>query len=115
RARFLELFASREERPIDAQTSILQALTMMNGTHVAGATSPETGDVLGAVVKAPFLDTEGRIESLYLATLSRRPQREERALLVRYVDRHEGADGHAQALADVFWALLNGPEFHLNH
>ncbi|HWE36779.1 MAG TPA: DUF1549 domain-containing protein, partial [Isosphaeraceae bacterium] len=31
RARFLELFADRDERPTEAQTSILQALTLMNG------------------------------------------------------------------------------------
>ena len=46
---------------------------------------------------------------------SRRPKPEELSLLVRYVDRREGADDRAKALADVFWALLNGPEFHLNH
>src|SRR5205807_710948 len=56
RARFLDLFANREERSTEAQTSILQALTMMNGAFIAGATSPDTGDVLGAIAKAPFLD-----------------------------------------------------------
>lgn len=115
RARFLDLFANREERSTEAQTTILQALTMMNGKQIAGATSPETGDVLGAVAKAPFLDTPGRIETLFLATLTRRPRPEELSLLVRYVERREGADDRAKALADVFWALLNGPEFHLNH
>ncbi len=115
RGRFLEQFANRDERPTEAQTSILQALTMMNGTFVAGATSPESGEVLGAVAKAPFLDTAGRIETLYLATLTRRPTAEELSALVRYVDRREGPENRAKALADVFWALLNGPEFPLNH
>ncbi|MCA1684379.1 MAG: DUF1549 and DUF1553 domain-containing protein [Planctomycetia bacterium] len=115
RARFLELFADRQERPTEAQTTILQALTMMNGSHVAGATSPETGEVLGAVVRAPYLDTPGRIETLYLATLTRRPRPEELSLLVRYVERRGSEADRATALADVFWALLNGPEFHLNH
>lgn len=115
RARFLELFANREERSTEAQTSILQALTMMNGSHVASATSPDTGDVLGAIVKAPFLDARGRIETLYLATLTRRPNAEELALLARYVEQSKSADDRAKALSDIFWALLNGPEFHLNH
>jgi hypothetical protein len=115
RARFLDLFANREERSTEAQTTILQALTMMNGSHVAGATDPATGEAIGAITKAPFLDTPGRIETLYLATLTRRPRPEELSLLVRYVDRHEGREDRAKALADVFWALLNGPEFHLNH
>lgn len=115
RARFLDLFANRDERPTEAQTTILQALTMMNGSHVVGATSPETGDVLSAVVDAPYLDTAGRIETLYLAALTRRPTPEELALLVRYVERGEGTDDRAKALGDVFWAILNGPEFRLNH
>src|SRR4029077_7289247 len=42
RARFLELFASGEERPVQAETTILQALTMMNGSYIDGATNPET-------------------------------------------------------------------------
>ncbi|MDR3636698.1 MAG: DUF1549 and DUF1553 domain-containing protein [Isosphaeraceae bacterium] len=115
RARFLDLFANRDERATEAQTTILQALTMMNGSHVASATSLETGEVLGAVVKAPFLDTPGRIETLYLATLTRRPTPKELSLLVRYVETRKGPDDRAKALADIFWAVLNGPEFHLNH
>ena len=115
RARFLELFASREDRPVEAETTIIQALTMMNGSYIDGATNPETSQVLGAIVKAPFLDTPGRIETLYLATLTRRPRSDELALLTRFVDRRKTADEQAKALADIFWSLLNGPEFHLNH
>ncbi|HKI17125.1 MAG TPA: DUF1549 and DUF1553 domain-containing protein, partial [Isosphaeraceae bacterium] len=115
RARFLELFASRDERPVEAETTIIQALTMMNGSYIDGATNPETSQVLGAIVKAPFLDTPGRIETLYLATLTRRPRPDERALLVRFVERGKSADDQAKALADICWAILNGPEFHLNH
>jgi hypothetical protein len=115
RARFLERFSSPVGRPTEAQTTILQALTLMNGTYMARATSPETGPVLGAVASAPFLDTPGRIESLYLAALTRRPRPEEQSMLVKYVDGREGAEARSKALADVFWSILNGPEFPLNH
>jgi hypothetical protein len=115
RARFLELFSRREERPVDAETTIIQALTMMNGSYIDGATDPETSQVLGAIVKAPFLDTRGRIETLYLATLTRRPRPDELALLARFVERRKTEDEQAKAIADIFWAILNGPEFHLNH
>ena len=54
--RFLELFASRDDRPVEAETTIIQALTMMNGTYIEGATNPVTSQVLGAIVNAPFLD-----------------------------------------------------------
>ena len=115
RGRFLELFANREERAVEAQTTIVQALTMMNGTYVEAATNPGTGQVLGAVVMAPFLDTPGRIESLYLASLTRRPTPEELSLLVRFVERRKSPEDQEKAVADIFWAILNGPEFPLNH
>jgi Protein of unknown function (DUF1549)/Protein of unknown function (DUF1553) len=115
RARFQELFADRDEPPTESQTSILQALTLMNGSFVAGATNPETGDLLGATAEAPYLDTAGRVEILYLAALTRRPRPEERARVVRYIDRRAGEADRARALSDAFWALLNGPEFRINH
>jgi hypothetical protein len=115
RARFLELFSNREDRPVEAETTILQALAMMNGSYIDGATNPESSQALAAIAKAPFLDTPGRIETLYLATLTRRPTANELALLVRFVDRRKSDDEKDKALADIFWAILNGPEFHLNH
>jgi hypothetical protein len=115
RARFLELFANREERSVESETTIVQALTMMNGSYIDSATNPETSQVLGAVLKAPYLDTLGRIETLYLATLTRRPRPDELSFLIRFVERHKTAQDQEIALADIFWAILNGPEFHLNH
>src|SRR5262249_41800383 len=57
RARLLERFSSRAERPTEAETTILQALTMMNGAYISEATRPDSGDTLGAVAEAPYLDT----------------------------------------------------------
>jgi hypothetical protein len=115
KARFLELFASRQERPIEAETTIIQALTLMNGSYVEGATDPENSQALGAIIKAPFLDTPSRIETLYLATLTRRPRSDELERLVPFVERRKTDAERDKALADLFWAILNGPEFHLNH
>jgi hypothetical protein len=115
RGRFLELFANRDEKPTEGQTSILQALMMMNGPIVTNATSLENGDTLAAVAEAPFLDTPARIEALYLAALTRRPRLDEQAILTPYVDRGGPTGDRSKALADVFWALLNSPEFRFNH
>lgn len=115
RGRFLELFADRNEAPTEAQTSILQALTLMNGGFTAAATDPKSGNLIGAVAEAPYLDTAARVEVLYLATLTRRPIPAESARVVAFVDRHPDAPGRARALGDAFWALLNGPEFRINH
>jgi hypothetical protein len=115
RGEFLERFARHDEPSTEAQTTILQALALMNGRVVAGATHLERGATLSAVAEAPFLDTAGRVEALFLATVSRRPKPEEAARMAAYVERGGATGDRRKALADVFWALLNSPEFLLNH
>jgi hypothetical protein len=114
RSEFLTKFAA-SERATDTQTSILQALSLMNGKVIAKATALEHSETLAAVADAPFLSTAERVETLYLATLSRKPSSKELDRAVRFVEDAKGRDGAGYALADVFWALLNSPEFILNH
>jgi hypothetical protein len=105
----------RVERAAASQRSILQSLALMNGRTTTALTDPAATPTLRAVATAPFLDTRAKVEALYLAALARRPTADELAPLVRYADRG-GADGDAgKALADVFWALLNGSEFGTTH
>jgi hypothetical protein len=115
RREFLEKFASRDEKPTEHQTSILQVLTLMNGRLMNDATSLERGGALPAVAESYFLATPEKIEALYLAALARRPRPEELDRLVPYVDRGGPGLNPKQALADVFWALLNSAEFCVNH
>ncbi len=114
RAQFLAKFASQERRT-ETQTSILQALSLMNGKFVADATSLERSTTLAAVVDAPFMDTARRIETLYLATLTRLPRPEELARMVAHVEAGGARGDRNAALGDVFWVLLNSSEFILNH
>jgi hypothetical protein len=97
------------------QTSILQALAMMNGKFIADATTITRGETLTAIADAPFLDDAGRIEALYLAALSRKPRAEEADKMLKYVQGAGPKKDSKAALADVFWALLNSSEFMLNH
>ncbi len=115
RAEFLTRFANLSDKRTEYQTSILQALALMNGRFVADATSLERSETLAAVVDAPFLDSAGRVEALYLAALGRRPRADEKERLVKYVERGGPSGDAKKALADVFWALLNTSEFVLNH
>ncbi len=133
-----ELFKNDNAEPVDAEATILQALALMNSAGIDQSTAPARGNTLGAVLDSPFLDTAGRIETLYLATLSRRPTRQESARLVKYVesggthsaskpkmgsvfqqmittDRAKSRGDKGVALGDVFWALLNSSEFLTNH
>jgi hypothetical protein len=118
RSDFLTKFA-RSERPTEAQTSILQALMLMNGKVIADVTSLNRSETLAALIDAPFMTTPERIETLYLATMSRKPTAKEIARTTKFIDGavqgSKSKDAYANALADVFWALLNSPEFVLNH
>jgi hypothetical protein len=120
RSQFLAKFANQTERATMAQTSILQALSLMNGKVVADATSLEHSETLAALIDAPFLSTAERIEALYLAALSRPASEKELRRNIRFIDDavRDAGDrnlAYAQAVADVFWALLNSSEFVLNH
>jgi hypothetical protein len=98
----------------EPETSVQQALTLLNGRFVAWATDPDACPTLTAVTQTPGMSLTQRIEALYLATLSRHPNTEERERLERHVRKAE-PDRQAERLADVFWMLLNTAEFRMNH
>ena len=98
----------------EAQTTILQALALMNGKYVGDATDLKQSRAFAAIADAPYLDTHGRIELLYLTALSRKPDENETQQLSDYIAAASSANKNA-ALADVFWSLLNSAEFVLNH
>jgi hypothetical protein len=123
RNRFISRFANASDRPTEVQTSILQALSMMNGQITSTATDLEHSELLTALIDAPFMDTVERVETICLAVLSRKPTPRELSNLVQYIEKG-GSSGdtstdkdknYHRALADVFWVLLNSGEFFLNH
>jgi hypothetical protein len=109
----LELFAS-DGGAGDPETSVLQALTLMNGRLVNDAASPTRGGRLRAVLKKFPSAIPAQVEALYLATLSRPPTADERRQAAAYLAGHDGAD-RAARLGDVFWVLLNSAEFRRIH
>lgn len=111
---FITKFASAEKLT-DKQTSILQALTLMNGRFVNEQTHMERSQFLAGVIDAPFLDTTGKVEAIYLATMSRKPTPEESEKHASYIDRGGVSGDKRKAVTDVFWSLLNSSEFMLNH
>ena len=102
---------------VDADSVLMDACTAPGRSidRVAGATWIESCDTIAAVSEAPYLDTAGRIEELYLAALTRRPRAEESASFVGSVEKARTPEGRSKALADVFRALLDGPEFKQYH
>jgi hypothetical protein len=108
RADFLAKFASTERRH-ESQTSILQALFLMNGKFLNEKLRNNPNIAILANEGPP----ERRIRMLYLMTLSRPPREEESRRLIAFLTQ-EGADPR-ERLTDILWAIVNSGEFRLNH
>jgi hypothetical protein len=106
------IFTRPGESPTQRQTTILQALTLMNGRTTATALDVQQGALLAAVTDFPAMTAAERIETLFLAVLSRPPSAQESSRLVKYV---ESASDPKSACGDVLWALINSAEFGSNH
>ena len=110
---FLDAFfrGDREESPRSAETSILQALQLMNNPLVVEriAASSRSG-ALGEVLRTAANDQQV-VALLYLQTLSRQATETELAAGVTYLsggDRTERAE-------DLMWALVNKVDFVFNY
>jgi len=114
RSLFLNRFASTD-KPTEASTTILQALMLMNGDFVDSQTASERAEILAAIFEIPGWDTKKRVETVFLTALARMPSPEELEKFASYVDRAGADDKKRLALGDVFWVLLNSPEFLFNH
>ena len=77
-ARMEEALSSK---PDEFRSGIPQALTLMNGNITAEATDLQRSRTLRAVVNAPFLDLDEKIDTLFLTTLTRLPRDSERERL----------------------------------
>ncbi|MBK5291724.1 MAG: DUF1553 domain-containing protein [Acidobacteriia bacterium] len=90
--------------------------TLNQALHLVSSDSiqPKLADPRGNLEKwsRSGLPPEKAVEEMYLATLSRFPDAEERKMAVDAVAK---AGGARSGLEDVFWALLSSKEFLYNH
>jgi hypothetical protein len=114
RAEILELFANDTDPPTGQQTSILQALALMNGALIESVVDLQQSPRLSGVANASQ-GTQEQIETLFLATLSRRPTESESHRMMEFVDSNSSGNDDRRAFAHMFWALLNSAEFATNH
>lgn len=113
RRRIVDLFAAHGNLR-DPETSVVQALNLMNGPLVGRAVDAERSPVLQDLLAQPDLSDADRIEQLFLRTCSRRPTTQEREELTSYVASGGDAE-RARRLGDLFWSLLNSAEFRWNY
>ncbi len=95
--------------PVGNRGSILQALLLMQSEAVNRRVLSETGGRVGQLVRSAA-SPEAVVEELFLGTLGRFPTAAEAALGEARIraERRRGAE-------DLQWALVNSPEFLLNH
>ena len=95
--------------PIGNKGSTLQALLMMQSGAVTRRVLAEKGSRVHTLVSSEA-SAEAIIDELYLATLARFPTEAESKIAEASIDsdREVGAE-------NLQWALLNTPEFLLNH
>lgn len=114
RQQFLARFNMATHDATDFSAGIPQVLALMNGALTDEATDPLRSGILQAI-DAPFFTDAERVESLFLAVMSRSPSDAEREQFMRYVQDKADAGERRKALGDILWAMLNSPEFILNH
>ncbi|HEY2249907.1 MAG TPA: DUF1549 domain-containing protein [Planctomycetaceae bacterium] len=102
------------DSPDQFKAGIPQALLIMNGVLVSNATDLEESRTLRAVVDAPFLETQQKIEALYLAALTRKPDAKELDKMLSYLNQQTDKEERRKAYTDIYWAILNSPEFVLS-
>lgn len=106
RAQFVAFFSGEEgAEATEYQAGIPQALQLMNAPRM---------NLPGPAIKLVSGQSEPSqvVETLYLATLSRKPTPAEVAMAREHAKK---SDTPWQAPADLLWALVNSSEFATNH
>lgn len=111
RGEFVSRFPQSNRRT-EAATSILQSLMLMNGKYVSELLKPENNPLLESLNGMPVPE---QITTIFRAVLGRDPTSVEREKYLAYLESGGPTQNPKQARADLFWVLLNGTEFLLNH
>lgn len=93
--------------PDEVESSIPQALMLMNNRQIQGRIRAEGTNLLGRIMTAYPNDADA-LRILYLRTLARKPTDREREKALAYV---KNIGRRSEAFEDLLWALLNSTEF----
>ncbi len=92
--------------------TIPQALVMFNGDFIRKAVALEPGNVLRTVAEGDLHPLD-KMNYLFEAGLARKATREEVAVANSLLAARQG--NMAEAMQDLWWAVLNSNEFIINH
>lgn len=109
RQNFLDRMRSNDLSPSEYPHGVVQALGIMHGPEMLGATSAGQLGLL-ASLEAPFFTDSDRIETLFLATLSRMPSDDEKKRFLEFLGQDTPPEQAAVRRSDLLWVLLNTAE-----
>src|SRR5262249_45005348 len=110
---FLTRFTNIADKRTATHTSILQALTLMNGKHMDGLI--KNSKSLKTVQDNDNGGPTRNIQEIDLVKLAPQATAAANERMLTYVQSGGPGGDRKAALADIFWALLNSAEFILNH
>ena len=109
---FNAAFANAPKEPeLQVSPTLRSSLFFRNSDQVLWALHSREGNLVSRVAKLE--DSQAMADDLYLATLTRLPDAEERSLLADWIKK-AGADKE-KAVGDYAWALLSSTEWFVNH
>lgn len=94
-------------RPEEVESSISQALLLMNNPAINSKIKAAGTNLLARVLKTYSSDGEA-LRMVYLRTLARRPTDREMSRCLEYIAR---VQNRAEAFEDILWVLINSTEF----
>ncbi len=110
---FTSAFGNDEgEESTSFDGTIPQVLMMFNGDLMRNATSTQKGTLIDRLAAQPGNDVN-KVEHLFLAGLSRKPNGKEKDLAKAIFRARQGDT--KEALRDIWWVILNTNEFIFNH
>ncbi|WP_206291026.1 DUF1549 and DUF1553 domain-containing protein [Humisphaera borealis] len=100
---------------VEMDPSLSQALHLLNGQTTNGRILQ--GGVVRKMLLEKKMEPDQIVDELYVRCLSRKPSPEELQTLRANLPKDPKADivETEKVLTDIFWALLNAPEFMFNH
>ena len=112
---FLKRFGDKGEDNFETDSvTIPQRLIMMNGNLVAERTKVDLVGNAATRIAGMVRGDSKAVEATFLAVVNRTPSCEEYRTFIDYL-RHKQGNARAQAVSDIYWALLNSTEFSWNH
>jgi hypothetical protein len=109
---FIAALANAPKEPeLLVNPTLRSSLFLRNGDHVLWAVKPRPGNLVDRVLKLPT--PEAMAEELYLSTLTRLPDAEEKAMFTEWMKK-PGVEKSA-VVGDFAWALLSSTEWFANH